>query len=202
MFKTSKGVKRVFKISWWKLAPGVALTAFGLFGMILYLTDINNYLFAGMAVGGLGPGILLIYWVAVNVNVGYMFYTTKRKQTGEENAIVYNARKNSDGKDVPLELMVIKVNNIPHGARLHYVKNFGRHFYELRFNTSTRKLEEAKLTDRAELTPEQFKEHACMQRVKEWMEYTPPTMMQKVAPGLLLAAMGIVAIIKVMIGGE
>jgi hypothetical protein len=203
--KTSKGVKRTFNISWWKLLLGFALVIIGLIGFVKYMGDNSNMIFAGLAVFGIGPGIILIWFGLSKFKVNYMFFPGKSLPafTGKENAIILRAIR-VDGKDIPemIEIKKLEEADIPSNSRLHYVKNWKRHFYELYNDTVTNTLKSVRMPDKKSFPPESYKIPAMMQPVKDYLEYSPPSMLQKWAPGILMLAILIVGLLMmVTLGG-
>jgi len=133
---------------------------------------------------------------------GFSFNANGRRYTGRENALILFAQHDKDtGKDIPLMVQFMELKHPPKGARLHYVRNLKKHFYELFNNTKTRKLEPVKLPDKKSFPPELYRIPATMQPYKDYMDFSPPTMMQKVAPGILLLAIGIVGFLMVITTG-
>lgn len=200
--RQDKRVKRVFAISWWKAISGAALIGIGLIFGAIYFADIKN-MFAGiLAVFTIGPGILLTYTGLKQGESGFVFNAKGQKYTGRENAIVLFAKHNNGTKkDIPLMVKFVELRNPPKGARLHYVRNLKKHYYELFNNTETKKLEPIRLPDKKSFPPELYKIPAAMQPYKDYMDYSPPTLLQKVAPGILLLAMGIVGLLMLVTGG-
>ena len=149
-----------------------------------------------------GPGALLSYLSYRPEDSGFAFKgNTKKKISGNVNAIVYFADRDSvTGKDVPVIMKFLALEHPPKGARLHYVRNFKRHFYELFNNNETHKLEPFVIKDKKSFPPELFKIPAAMQTYKDAVDYSPPTLMQKVAPGVLILTMIVVGILMVMTG--
>lgn len=198
--RQDKIVKRITPVSWWKLAVGIVLFCFGVFFGYMYLNNERLIFFGVGAVFTFAPGLLLIYQSFKTGESGFFF---KKKYTGKENAVVLMARRNGQGtKDVPvgIRFLEIKPHQLPKGARLRYIRNLKKHFYELLYNPITKKLEPVVLPDKKSFPPELYKIPATMQPYKDYMEYSPPTMLQKVAPGILLLAIFIVGILMVMTG--
>ena len=200
--RQDKRVKRVLAISWWKAISGAALIGVGLIFGAIYFADIKN-MFAGViAVFFIGPGILLTYTGLKQGESGFAFNAKGQKYTGRENAIVLIAeRKEGMQKDIPIMIKFVELENPPKGARLHYVRNLKKHCYELFNNTKTNELEPVRLPDKKSFPPELYKIPATMQPYKDYMDYSPPTLLQKVAPGILLLAMGIVGLLMLVTGG-
>lgn len=199
--RENKIAKRVLPISWWKLVMGVALFCPGAFFGYMYLNNENMIFFGLGAAVFIAPSIFLVYQ---GFRAGESGFAFKKKYTGRENALVLMARRNGQGtKDVPvaIKFLELKPQYIPKGARFHYIRNLKKHFYELLFNPKTKKLEPVVLPDQKSFPPELFKIPAAMQAYRDYMEYSPPTLLQKVAPGILLLAMGIVGILMVMTTG-
>jgi len=194
-------IKKQWPISWWKMLAGSGLVLIGVLFMIIYLNDYHNMMAGGIAVFTLGPGIMLLYFSFQSIGEAGYLYDGKRKITGKENAIILLADRNGNGKDIPRKIVFAEVKKIPKGARMHYVRNLKKHFYELKNNTETRKLEPVILPDKKSFPPELFRIPACMQAYKDAVDYSPPTMLQKIAPGILIGAMGVVGLLMVMTGG-
>ena len=194
-----KKATKLSSISWWKLSVGLGLVTLGFIIGVVYFADPKNLIAGIGAVFITAPGLYLIYMQLKPRDSGFSF--ARRKYTGRENAlIIFAERNNEKNKDMPLCIRFAEVNNIPRNARLHYVRNLKKHFYELFNNTTTKKLEPVKLPDKKSFPPELFKIPAAMQVYKDAIEYSPPTLLQKIAPGILLLAMGIVGILMVMTG--
>jgi len=201
--RENKVVKRMLPILWRKMIPGVLMVGVGVFLGNVYLQDTQLIFFGVGAAAFIGPGVLLVYQSFKSGEGGFSF-KGKRRYTGKENTIILFARRNGGGtKDVPLRIGFheLKSEHIPKRARLHYVRNIKKHFYELLYNPVTKKLEPVTLPDKKSFPPELFKIPATMQPYKDYMEYSPPTLFQKIAPGILLLAMGIVGILMVMTTG-
>jgi len=174
------------------------MLSIGMFFGYLYLGNARVMIFGMGAVAFIAPSLFLIYWSFKAGESGFAF---KRKYTGRENAIVCMARRNGQGtKDVPvfIRFLELKPQYIPKDARLHYVRNLKKHFYELLYNTTTKKLEPVVMPDKKSFPPELFQIPAAMQIYKDAIEYSPPTLMQKIAPGIILLAMGIVGIFMIV----
>ena len=201
--RQDKKVKRVIPISWRYLLPGIALLLIGVFVASIYMNDRGN-VFAGMASAiTLATGGLLTYQGVKSSEAGFSFNANgQRKRTGRENAIILFAKRNAEtSKDMPVLIKFVELVNPPKGARLHYVRNLKKHYFEFINNTVLKKLEPVVLPDKKSFPPDMFKIPAAMQTYKDALEYSPPTMLQKVAPGILLLAMVIVGILMVMTNG-
>jgi len=198
-------VKRDFAVSWWKLITGSALLAVGILFFSFYVRDIQNMFMAILSVFTLTPGGFLIYLGLKSGKMGFSFSAEGgTKYTGKENSIVLVAyRDKVTKKDVPRGIFfaTIKPNKIPLGARKHYLRNLKKHFYELYIDGATGKLLPVVLPDKKSSPPELFKIPATMQPYKDCMEYNPPNLFQKLAPGVILAAMGIVGLLMLVTGG-
>jgi len=194
--------KRVINVSWWQLLLGVVLLGFGVMVGIAYFNNSRNISLGFLTVLAIAPGVILVYISIKAGEIGFAFSNKGRKQyRGDENAIVLFAKRSQNGKDIPVCISFLKLNNIPKDARLHYFRNYKKHFYELYNNTTTKKLEPVVLPDKKPSPPELFKIAAVMQPYKACMDYNPPTLIQKVAPGILLGAMGIVGLLMLITGG-
>ena len=199
--QTEHKAKRVYPISFYKLIPGIILVLVGLMFGYMYVNNDRNMFLAVLAVFTLGPGGLLSY-LSYKPGESGIDFKGKTKLTGLENTIAIFAYRDKDTKlDVPVCVKFLELKHPPTGARLHYVRNFKRHFYEIINNTETPKMEPVKLKDKKSFPPELFKIPAAMQTYKDAVDYSPPTMMQKVAPGLLIATIAIVGFLMVASGG-
>lgn len=198
--KTTKGVKLFVNVSWWKVITGVALFVVGIVFTFLYLNSQQNMFFAFLAMLTLAPGVLLAYYGASNFKISYMFNYKASAHTGKENAVIIYARKHpeNNGLDQPLLIAFRYLTRVPNGARLRYFRNFRRHFYELIVNTNTHKLQDMRMPDLKYPPPREYKTPAVMPCTQEYLNYAEPTMMQKLAPGILMAVMGIVGILMVI----
>ena len=144
----------------------------------------------------------MLYTGIAGAEFGYIFGTNgKRQYTGRENAIVIYAKRDPvTNKDVPLKIEFEEVTKVPEGAQLRYVRNLRRHFYEL-YNVTTNGRSELKpvvLPDKKAFPPELFRIPATMQPYKDYMDYAAPTMLQKVAPFVLLGAIFLVGILMLI----
>lgn len=202
--RQDKKVKRIIPISWRKLIPGVLLLAIGLFVGSIYISD-NKLIVAGMTSAiMLASGGFLVYHSLKSGASGFSFQASGGKNgfTGRENTIIlFAVRDHTTKKDVPLILKFLELKHPPKGARLHYVRCLKKHFYELFNDNETHKLSPIVLKDKKSFPPELFKIPAVMQTYKDALEYSPPTLLQKIAPGILLGAIGLVGILMVMTGG-
>jgi len=195
-----KKAKRIIPISWRRLIPGVASIGIGIASGSVYLNDYANMFMGAISAIALAAGLFLIYGSFKSSEAGFAF--GKKKYTGRENAIILFAKRNPvlTTKSVPVILRFVEIKHVPPGARLHYLKNKKRHYYELFNNLETKKLEAVVLPDKKSFPPEQFQIPAAMQLYKDAIEYSPPTMFQKIAPGMILLGMGIVGLLMVMTG--
>ena len=199
-----KKVKKVIPISWRKLIPGLVLIGIGIIAGTVYMSDNANMFMGVIAALAIASGALLSYQSVTSGESGFAF-SGKRKGniTGRENALIFYAKHNPfiEGKDVPVILKFAEIEHIPIGARPHYLRNLKKHYYELFNNTKTKKLEPVVLPDKKSFPPGLFQIPAAMQPYKDAIEYSPPTMLQKIAPGILLLGMGLVGLLMVMTGG-
>lgn len=201
----NKRAKRIIPVSWRKLIPGIALIGIGILFGFMYMNDNTNMITGVVAALALAAGGWLVKQSFESGEAGFSFSGDgKRKQTGNENAILIVAKNNASvpGKEVPVTLKFIDLKKIPSGARLHYLRNLKKHYYEILYNPKTHKLEPVVLPDKQSFPPGLFQIPAAMQPYKEAIEYSPPTMFQKIAPGIILLGMVIVGILMVMTGGE
>lgn len=198
-----KSAKKSLGVSWWRLIVGAVLAGLGMIFIIIYFGSDRNILAGFMFALTFAPGAFLLYTGLKTSESSYSFTTKARaRYTGKENAIIiYAKRKVGEEKDVPVIIRFANLSKIPEGARLHYVRNLKKHFYELENNTKTKKLETVILPDKKPVPPELFKIPAAMQPYKDCMDFNPPSTLQKVAPAILLGAMGIVGLLMVMTGG-
>ena len=197
-------VHKVIPISWRKLIPGVILIGLGVFIGSFYIADNKLIVFGMIAAIALAGGGFLVYYGLKAGASGYTFQTAAGKNglKGDENTIAIFAARNSEtDKDTPVIIRFLKLNKLPRGARLHYVRCLKKHFYEVYNDTVKKQMAPVILRDKKSHPPELFKIPAVMQTYKDALEYSPPTLMQKVAPGIMLLAMGLVGILMVMTGG-
>ena len=199
----NKAIKRLLPISWRKLIPGLLLIALGIWAGSFYIKDNTVMLWGIIAALAIAGGGFLSFQGIKPAESGFAFTQDgKKKQTGKENAIIWFAKHKAEtSKDVPVILKFAELTHPPIGARLHYLKNFKKHYYELFNNTKTKTLEPVILPDKIPFPPGLFKIPAAMQTYKDAIEYIPPTLMQKIAPGIILLAMGIVGLLMVMTTG-
>ena len=190
---TNIGRVRSFPIK--RLLLGSALAAPGVIFFLMYLADPRNVVVAFGSVLFLALGGYLLY-TALFQNQGQSGYRFGEKLTGRENAIVHFARRDN-GKDIPVCTRIIELKHPPHNARLHFVRNWKKHFYEL-YNTREKKLAPVVMPDKVGFPPEQYQVAATMQVYKDAIDYNPSTLLQKLAPGLILGAMGIVGLLMVI----
>lgn len=193
-------VKKTSNRAWGKLLLGSGLCLAGMIFIFLYIQSEMNIMLGILAMIMLAPGALLSYYGLKAGESGFKF-TGKRMYTGKENCLVWYARGDKL-KDIPLMLDIIELKQPPKYSRLHYVKPFKRHFHELFNNTVTQKLEPFILPDSRFMAPEVYKTVANMDRCKDYMDYTPPTMLVKVAPWVLLLAIIIVGILMIATGPQ
>lgn len=199
--------KRALPVTWWKLILGISLIAVGGLSLFMYLNDTHSMFLAVAFIVTAAPGVYLIFTGLKTGDSGLSFFNKggngKGEWTGRENAIIWIARRNTEtGKDLPVILKFAEIEDkkVPKGARLHYVRNLKRRFYELRNDTKTNKLLPVTLPDKKSFPPELFQIPAAMQTYKDAIDYSPPSLLQKVAPGVLLLAMGIVGLLMVVTG--
>lgn len=192
--------KRTLRISWLKLISGLTLIGIGILFGSYYMKDTAVMLFGVVAILATGGGGYLSYASLSGAESGYQFAKKgKKKFTGRENAFIWFARHDPETKrDIPVMLKVCEINHPPRGARLHYFRKFKKHYYELFNNTETKKLEPFTLPDKIPFPPNLFKIPAAMQTYKDAIEYSPPTLMQKLAPGMILIGMCIVGLLMIM----
>lgn len=191
-------IKKILPFTPWKLVLGLVLigTISGPAGAV-YFADVKNMLAAVIMIFSFAPGAWLIYWSLQLKTTGFLF-RSERKPTGRENVVILFARKGEDGQDIPVGLHFVELKNPPRGARLHYFRNYKKHFYELFNNTATKKLEPVVMPDKKAFPPELFQVPAAMQAYKDAIDFSPPSLFEKIAPGILLLAMGIIGILMVM----
>jgi hypothetical protein len=189
----------------WKVIVGGVLLIPAVILILMYLNNPTNYFLTIAIVALLGPGAYLIYTGISKEHSGYTIMANGKKPTGNENCIVWYARTNPHtGRDVPYAHIVthIEQKHIPPTARLKLVRNWNKHMYELTFNTETKKLEPTILPDTRPLTPQLYVLPAAMQAFKDWHDFSPASMLQKVAPGILIAAMIVIGILMVITGPQ
>ena len=220
--RQDKNTKFVIPISWRKVIPGIILFIIGIWIGSIYMSN-NTNIFAGItaAISLASSGFL--FYKGINIaGAGYSFMGNgRKKKLGNENAIILFARREDTGKDKPIIIKFVELKYPPTGARLHYFRNFKRHFYEL-FNDNDieigdldvsedaiinndikkrNRMKPVNLPDKIPFTPGLFRIAAAMETYKDAIEYSPPTLFQKLAPGAILLAMGIVGILMVMTTG-
>jgi len=198
--KEARVAKLAMPLSWRKVLPGLALVALGvLFGFVYFQDNTNAFMGALAAIFVASGGVLIFKGIKPS-EIGYSFSGGK-KHTGNENAIIWFAKRDADtGKDVPVILKVCSVQKIPTGARLHYMRTWKKHYYELYNDTKTKKLLPVVLPDKIPFSPGLFKIPAAMQTYKDAIDYSPPSLLQKAAPGVLLLAMVIVGFLMLVTG--
>ena len=198
-----KKVRRLFPVTWWKLVCGIALIGAGIPAGAVYLNDNKIMIMGVIAAAAIASGLFLVRQSFRAGEAGFSFGGDGKKgPTGRENAIILFAKRNpTTSLDVPVIIKFVEVLHPPIGARLHYLRNKRKHYYELFNNTKTKHLELVVLKDKKSFPPGLFQLPAAMQPYKDALEYSPPTMMQKVAPGIILIGMVIVGILMVMTGG-
>ena len=204
----SKKEKNITKthstITWWRFGVGIALLGVGFAAGAAYLGDIKNMVAAFGLIFGLSAGGAFIYWSLNRQAPGYIM--SAKKLTGRENAIVHFAKRNGNGKDVPVCTQFVYLTKPPRGARLHHVLNLKKHFYELKTGTTEsgkRGLVPVVLPDKKPFPPSKYAIAATMQQYKDAIEYVPPSVMQKIGPVAIVIAMAVVGLlIVVTTGGE
>lgn len=190
--------KKVTNKKWWMIILGVVIFSMGITFGYLYTTDANMFMAVIAVICLLGGGSLLYLGMQKPGEKQQQIM----KQSGipqEVNCISILAKRDTEkGKDIPL---VIKFHRSlrPKGTS-HYIVNTKEQLFINFNNTSKKKMMPAQLPDKGYASPAVFPIHSNMPRYREYMEYTPPTMMQKVAPGILLVAIIIVGIIMVATG--
>lgn len=194
--------KRLPFIKKWKMIPGVVLIIAGVIFTIFY-TQSLNYGLGIVAVACLAPGLYLAYSAFDFKRRGYVF-TGEGEYTGKENAIIIYARRNESGLDVPYRIAFETIKDHLEGARPHLVRNLGKHFYEYINDTSSGgdKLKNVEIADENYLPPEDAKVPACMQAVKEYLEYNPPTAIQKISASVMVIAMFVIGILMALTQGQ
>lgn len=201
--KKTSAVQRMVQVSWWKLIAGGILIGIGIMFGVIYFNDAHNLVAGYVTVLAMASGGLLAYLSLQRGSIGYSFAgTTKYK--GDENTILILARRDPlTNHDVPIGIRFFKMRDekIPAGARPHLLRNLGKHFYVLYNNNDVHKLLPAVLPDKKSFPPELYKIPATMQPYKDYMDFSPVTMLQKVAPGILLGAMGLVGLLMLVTGG-
>jgi len=200
----SKGmeVKKISSIKWWRLLLGGVCALVGIVGIILYVNSLNM-LMGIVAIIGLVPAVFLIYYAFNRKESGYVFSEKGKTYTGKENAIVIYADYNPETKrDVPDKIVFDYIEKPLPGARLHLLRNNGQHYYEYLNVTGEGRLGDVLLPvvlpDKKLCTPEAFCIPSNMHKVKEYMDYNPPTNIQKLATGAIILAMIIVGLLMVM----
>lgn len=196
-----KTAKKTRKLNYWKIIPGALLVAVGLFSIPMYLADRNNYLPVILMMFGVGGGGYLLYTgiAGIKTSVLYGSANGKKKYTGRENAIVIYARRDPvTKKDIPVGIEFEEIKQIPDGAEFHELRNNHKHYYELMNVTTSeggRTLIPVRMPDKKPFPPELFRIPSAMQPYKDYMDYSPPTLMQKIAPAILVGCMFLVGIL-------
>lgn len=193
-----KNVKKIANFSWWKTILGGALVAACIPFLVIYISAPreNMAMGIGFIFFMIAGGSLLYISLFKGGEGGYNF---NKRVTGQENAIVLMAKKNSNGKDVPLGIKFCEIKKIPPGSRPRFLRNLKRHYHYLKFDTDkNNRLVPVELPDKLSYTPELFQFPATMQNYKEAIDYTPPTLAQKIAPGAILVAMLIVGFLMII----
>lgn len=191
------GVKKILPFTPWKMILGLALIVISFPAGAIYFANVKNMFAALIMIFTFAPGAYFVYSGFQVKTKGFLFQSAK-KPTGKENAVILFARKDNGGLDVPVGIHFVELTNPPKGARLHYFCNYKRHYFELFNNTKTKKLEPVVLPDKKAFPPGLFQVPAAMQTYKDAIDYSPPTLFQKLAPGILLIAMAIIGILMVM----
>lgn len=199
----NSGVTKVHsRITWWRVAAGIAFLIVGLISGSVYMNNIQNMLAAfGMIIGFAASGAF-IYWSFNRQSSGFIM--AKRKVTGNENAIVHFAKRNGNGKYVPICTKFVYLAKPPRGARLHHLINLGKHYYELKTGlkeNGKRGLIPVLLPDKKPFPPSKYAIAATMQQYKDAIEYVPPSVMQKVGPVAIVIAMGVVGLLIIVTTG-
>lgn len=198
--KKNKNTSMVIPISWKKMITAVAMITVGVWLGSIYLNDYSNMIAGAVSAVIISGGGFLFFNSLQQGESG--FSMSKKKLTGNENAIIIFAKRNAEGlKDIPVIIKFAEIKHIPQGSRLHYVRNLRKHYYEFYNDTVNKKLVPVTLPDKKSFPPEQFQIPAAMQTYKDAIEYAPPTLLQKIAPGIMLAAMGVVGLLMVITGG-
>jgi hypothetical protein len=194
--------KRLPFIKKWKMIPGVILGVAGAIFTVLY-TQSLNYGMGIVAVVCLAPALYLVYSAFDFKRRGYVF-TGEDVYTGKENAIVIYARKGLSGMDIPYRIAFKYIKDQLEGARPHLLRNTGKHYYEYINDTSAQGevLKNVEIADENYLPPEDAKVPACMQPVKEYLEYNPPTAIQKISASVMVIAMFVVGILMALTQGQ
>lgn len=181
---------------WWRVAVGIVFAIIGLLSGRVYMVDVNNMFMGGLAVFTLAPAAFFFWWSFKAGETG--FNMSRKKHVDRSNAIIIMARKNGNGKDVPVGIKLANVRKLPPMSTRHYVRNWRKHMYEFINDTANKKLIPVTMPDKTPFPPEYFQLPAIFQPYKDAVDYTPPTMMQKIAPGILLLTMVIIGILMVM----
>lgn len=195
--------KRVYPFVVWKVILGGVLIIPAIFFGAIYIKNPLNYYMALALIAFLLPAGYLIYSAFSKMEFGHNL--SKKQAKGNENCLIWFARRNPDtGRDIPYKLLFLRIEpkHIPRTARPKYLRNLGRHVYELTWNTTDKKLEPTILPDKKPLTPQLFVLPATMQPFKDWHDFSPASMMQKLAPGLMILVMIVIGVLMVVTGPQ
>ncbi len=195
--------KKITHKRWWMIIPGGISLAIGITAGYLYMSSQNQFAAVITVIFLLAGGILLYSGMKKpGALTGYQMI----KQRGipkEVNCISILATRNPEsenGHEVPL---VIKFHRAlrPKGTP-RFIVNLKKHMFVNINDTLKKKMMPVKLPDKRYASPAVFPVHSNMPRFREYMEYTPPSMLQKIAPGILLVAIIIIGILMVATGPQ
>jgi hypothetical protein len=197
-------IQRLSPIKWWRFILGAVCAGIGIIGIVMYGTSLNVAM-GIVAIAGLVPGAFLIYYSFNRKESGYVFQDKAKQYNGRENSIKISATYNPETKRAVPDRIEFAYIEIPlPGARLHLLRNNGRHYYEYMNIVGEGKIGDELmpviLPDKKLCTPEAFCIPSNMPRTKEYMDFNPPTNFQKIASGVLILVMVIIGILMVMTG--
>jgi hypothetical protein len=203
------------RISWWRLAIGIICGIAGGYAIIQY-TQTLSMVWGGVAVTALCIGGTFVFYAYMKKgDTGYKFVIPGQKEfTGKENTLVIDAFWDEKNKVAIPEQIYFKEllpEEIPVGSRMHLIRNLNKHFYEV-YNLIDEEKGEVKEGNRRKYvalippdkimcTPEEYSMTSNMQAVKDYFDFNPPTNFQKIAAGVLIAAMGIIGLLMTITGG-
>lgn len=200
-------VKKVSNKNWWFITPAIILFIIAIICGFNYVSSMNMLVGGACVVTGVGGVVFLYFGLQGKGEKGYI-HEGEKPYTGAENSIVIYARGNTETKlaePLAIKFEEIEKEKIPEGATLHFLRNLKKHFYELQNiidddGKEVEGLKPVKLPDKKYCPPSKFVIASCMQAYREYMEFNPPSTIQKIAPGVLLIAMIIVGILMVVTG--
>ena len=190
-----------------KYAVGSGLFIIGVIMWAMYFKNPELMIYGSVGAAFILPGAGVIIWAWKSRSAELHFAVKKPKGLPAKakvapNAVVICARRPKGyDHDVPVAMKFVHLNHIPVNARLHYFRNFSKHFYEIYNDTSVKGLAAWKpvvIQDKSPFSPRTFNIYSTMQSFKEALEYVPINTLEKFAPWALIAAIFIIGIMMVM----